>query len=172
MFTKQDLLNLYNNLNRKDINDLKGVKFAYCLSKNRGLLKTEVEALDKAQAYSEEFTKLINEFEPERLKIAEKYTEKDEKGESKKEMKMLNGREVETFVMTKENQEKNNKESDDALKAKNPELYQAREKQIEEYNNLLKEEYSTMQLHKVLSSELPADITGLQIELLKEIIRD
>ncbi len=67
--TKEDGLNLFNALNK--LGYLSGVKFAYAVSKNMGLLKSEADSLTKAN----------EPYENARIELAKKYSKKDEKND-------------------------------------------------------------------------------------------
>lgn len=76
--TKQEVVDLWNVLN--DLSSLKGpVKFGYAVSKNKRLLQPEVQAIQEATRPKAEFM----EFEKARLKLAEKYCERDKDGKPK-----------------------------------------------------------------------------------------
>lgn len=165
--TKQELLNLYNTLN--SLGSIKGAKFAYAVSKNLSLLSAEKEALDKAAAKSEEFSKLEQEFEPERIAIAEKYAKKDENGKAIKKTIQLGGQSVEVYDM--EDQKASNEECEAALKAKNPKLYEERLKQLTDYANLLKEEVKIAFFPYVVKlADVPEDISAQQMNAIFSIV--
>src|SRR3990167_10828895 len=114
--TKQEATNLYRNLNR--LGDLKGVKFAYAVSKNINLIKTEIDLLEKAIAPSEEYKK-VDEL---RVAICEKYAKKDENGKVIIKDNAYDIEDTEAFeAELKKLKEEYKKEFD------------ARDKQVEEY---------------------------------------
>lgn len=144
---------------------LPGAKFQYGVNKNIGLLKPEIESLDKAIAPSAEFAKFQEEFEPERIKIAESHAVKDKDGKPLKKMAELNGQMVEVYDMA--DNKASNDETEAAMKAKNPELYEARVKQLKDYNELLKEEVKIAFFPYVIKlADVPEGINGVQMKAL------
>lgn len=156
---KSECLALFRSLNQ--LGNLQGVKFSYAISKNLNLLKPEIEAIEKTLELPEKF----KEFDQARVALAERYAEKDEKGEAKKE-KSENG--SEQFVM--EDTKKFDKEFE-VLKKEYKEVIELREKQIEEYTKLLTEE-SEVILHKVKLDDVPSEITTKQMAGIYEIISE
>ena len=152
--TKNDSIALFQSLNR--LGTLKGVKFAYGVSRNISLLKPEVESLEKAAAVSEEYA----EFEKARIALVEKFAKKDDKG---KFIKKSNNYEIEEGK-----QEELDKEFE-ALKAENQKVFDARLKQIEEYNELLKTD-SEVKLFKINLSDVPTDISVSQMYSISAIV--
>lgn len=152
--TKNESVALFQSLNR--LGNLKGVKFAYGVSRNISLLKPEVESLEKAVAVSEEYA----EFEKKRIALVEKFAKKDEKGK---------------FIMTGNNYEiEEGKQGEldkefEELKSDNEEVFSARLKQVEEYNELLKTESSVV-LHKVSLADVPVDISVQQMFGISAIV--
>lgn len=168
--TKEKLIELYNAFFQ--LQYLRGAKFAYAIAKNIDLIKPEIEALDKVIAKSEEYQKLEQEFEPERIIIAEKYANKDKEGNVMKRTVLNNNKQVEIYDMSPENQQKSNQECEEALKAKNPTVYQERLKQVEEYNKILKEEYVNVFFPFALRVEdLPTEISVAQTTSIYPIIK-
>jgi hypothetical protein len=151
---KQDLIVLYRSLNQ--LGSLQGVKFAYAVSRNIDLIKPELEALEKVSAPSKEYL----EFEKTRVALVEKYAVKGEDGK----FIMKNNE----YEIPKEKQEELNTEFG-KLREENKELFEARENQIKEYNDLLKEE-SKIELYKVTLNDVPANITVAQMTSVKAII--
>jgi hypothetical protein len=152
--TKQGALDLYINLNK--LGNLKGVKFAYGVSKNVGLLKAEIDSLDKASAPTEEYQK----FDAERLEIVKKFAKKDDKGEpiiKDNNYEMASQKEFDTAF--------------DALKVEHKEVWEARVKQLEEYSELLKTD-SAVVLYKIALSEVPTDITVTQMYSISALVEE
>jgi len=152
MITKQELLSLYLNLNK--LGNLKGVKFSYGVSKNLALLSPEIESLNKVQEMSEEFKK----FEEKRVELIKDYSKKDESGKDIIENN--------SYVVL--DQKKWDKVFD-KLKEDNKEVVKKREKQIEEYLELLKTE-SDIKLYKIKLADIPEDITTIQMNSIISII--
>src|SRR3990167_5070475 len=122
---KKEILQLYRALNT--LGQLQGVKFAYAVSRNLAILKPEIEALEKASSPTPEFM----EMDKERIKLVEEHAEKDEQGKPKKK-----GNE---YVIPEDKKE-DFENAFEAFKLEHKELFDAREKQIEEYNALLQTE--------------------------------
>lgn len=154
VMTKKDAVELYINL--KKLGNLKGVKFAYGISRNVALLKPEIESLDKAQAPTEEYQK----FDSLRLEIVKRFAKKDEKGEP---------------IVKDNNYEMENQatfdSAFDALKFEHKEVWDARLKQLDEYNELLKSESSVV-LYKIALNDVPGDINVTQMYSINTIVED
>ena len=154
MSTKAEMIQLYQALNK--LGNLSGVKFAYAVSKNINLIEPEIKSLEKSLEASDEFKK----FEEKRMALVEKFAKKNEKGEK----------------IVKDNQYEidNQKEFDEEfenLKVENKEVYDARQKQIEEYNDLLQSE-STVELHKINLSDVPSNITVAQMASISSLVEE
>lgn len=156
---RKDYIALFGNL--KKLGGLKGVKFAYAVEKNKNLLKQEVESVQEAIKPLENF----QEYDAKRMKLAEQYAEKDEKGKAKTR-KLDNG--VEEYVIT--DLDAFNKDFE-ALKEENKSVLEERDAQIDEGNRLLDEEI-TIELYKIKLADVPEDITGEQMETVYQIIEE
>ena len=152
--TKSESVALFNSLNT--LGKLKGVKFAYAVSKNVSTLKTELESLEKVSAMSKEY----EEFEKKRVAMVESFSKKDNEGNPEKKGN--------NYIIEDGKQEELDK-AFEALKAENQELWDSRLKQIDEFNELLKTD-STVVLHKVSLNDVPADITVEQMHAITAII--
>lgn len=154
--TKNESVALFNALNT--LGKLKGVKFAYAISRNVSLLKAELESLEKASAGSKEF----EEFEAKRIAMVEGFSKKDKDGKPEKKGNnyiIEDGKQPELDA------------SFEALKKDNKEVWEARMKQIEEYNELLKTE-STVKLHKISLNDIPAEISVEQMHSITEMVEE
>ncbi len=154
--TKSESIALFNALNT--LGKLKGVKFAYAVSRNVSALKTELESLEKASAASKEF----EEFEKKRIEMVEKFSKKDKDGKAEKKGN--------NYIIEDGKQPELDKEFE-ALKSENQEVWDARLKQIEEYNELLKTD-SSVALHKISLSDVPTDITVEQMHMITEMVEE
>lgn len=154
--TKSESIALFNALNT--LGKLKGVKFAYAVSKNVSLLKAELESLEKASAASKEF----EEFEVKRIAMVEKFAKKDKDGKAEKKGN--------NYIIEDGKQAELDKEFE-VLKKENKDVWDARLKQLEEYNELLKTD-SSVKLHKILLSDLPTDITVEQLYSIYSVVED
>ena len=162
--TKEELLLLNQGLQK--VLHLSGVKFAYAINRNLDILKPEMEALEKAAKPSEDYLK----FDAERIELVEKYAEKDEKGKAKQVPMATNPQQTE-YVIEEGKQKELDKEFG-KLKEKHKEAIEAREKQVKEYNELLKTETTKLEFHKVNISDIPNQINGIQMNGIKDIIID
>lgn len=152
--TKNELVSLYQNLNR--VGNLKGVKFAYAISRNIAIIKPEIESLEKSSAQTEDY----EAFEKLRIALVEKHAKKDKDGKP-----IIKENEYEV-----EDKEKMDIEFE-ALKTEHQKVWSARETQVKEYNELLKTE-SEVKLHKVALVDVPADITVQQMHGISAIISE
>lgn len=165
--TKGEIVELFKSLHK--VLPLSGAKFQYGINKNINLLKPEIESLDKAMVASADFLKLQEEFEPERIKIAEKHANKDKDGNPLKKMAELNGQQVEVYDMA--DNKASNDETEAAMKAKSPELYEARVKQLKDYQELLKEEVKIAFFpYQIKLVDVPQEITGVQMNSIYSVI--
>jgi formate dehydrogenase maturation protein FdhE len=153
---KSELISLYQALNK--LGNLKGVKFAYGVSKNISIIKPEIELLEKSATMTDEY----KEFEEERIKMVEKFAKKDDKGKPI----MVN----DVYDIEKDNQKELNK-AFEVLKSEHKKAFEAREKQVQEYNELLKTD-STIKLFKISLGDIPNEITVAQMHSISEIVED
>ena len=154
--TKSESIALFGALNT--LGKLKGVKFAYAVSRNVSILKTELESLEKASAPSKEF----EEFEKKRIALVEGFSKKDKDGKPEKKGN--------NYIIEDGKQEDLDK-AFEALKKENQELWDSRLKQIEEYNELLKTDSSVV-LHKISLSDVPSDINVEQMHSITAMVED
>lgn len=148
---KLDVLRLNEVFNR--FGDMKyGVKFSYFLAKNRIAIKSEVEALDEARKPEQDFL----DFELERVKLAQEYSDKDSAGKPM----VQNGAFV---IVTK--LDKFEKEME-KLKKKFKGSVEQRESQMKEFEKLLSEEYVMSNPFKISFGELPESIEPSVVEVL------
>lgn len=149
----QEILNLNQALSALN---LSGVKFAYAVSKNLSLLKTEIKALQDAQKPSAEYVA----YDKERIELCKKHAKKDEKG---KPIFVNNSFDIE------------DREAFDAdlkaLQEAHKEAVEAREQQIKDFNDLLEKEVK-LTLHKIKLSDVPEAITTKEMESIYEIIEE
>jgi hypothetical protein len=151
---KEKILKLYQALNT--LGNLRGVKFAYFVVKNLNILKPEIEALQKSLEPSGDY----NAYDAERVELAKKFAKKDEKGNPVVENN--------SFVL--EDKDGFDKELKGLVK-KHKTALDIREKQISEYNELLKEE-TKVELYKVKLADVPEDITTEQMAGIFEMVED
>ena len=151
---KSEIINLFQSLQK--LGNLSGVKFAYAVSRNIAILKPEVEALNKALEGSDEF----KQFDEKRVELAKKHAKKDDKNKP-----LVNRGQFEI-----ENQEAFDAEFE-TLKSEHQEVWDARQKQVDDYNDLLKTE-SELQLYKVSLTDVPVNITVAQMHSISDIVTE
>ena len=152
--TKQDVLEFYQNMNQ--LGELKGVRFSYGIAKNLNILKPEIEALQKAL----EPTKEYQEFDVKRIELVKKYAKLDDKGEP------ITSRNE--YIL---DDEKAFNKAFEVLKKENKELVDKRDKQIDEYQELLKTE-STIELYKIKLADIPEIISAQQMYGISLIVEE
>ena len=154
----QQLFELFNALNT--VTGLSGVRFNYAIAKNIATLKPEILSLQEALKASEEF----NKYDTERIEIAKKHAKKDENGEPIKQ----NVGTQEQFII--EDKELFDKEFE-ALKEAHKEVYEARLKQLKDFEDLLEVENPVV-LHKIKLSDIPEDIKTEQLAGIYPLIEE
>ena len=152
MKTKREAMALFIGL--KKLANLKGVKFAYFVTKNMAALLPEMKALEEVSAPSEEY----QEFDKKRVELIKKFAKKNDKGG----FNIVDGNyELED--------EKGMEEAFEVLKAENKEVWDARKEQEKEYTALL-ETPSEAVLHKINLDEIPADISVAQMLSITDLV--
>ena len=151
---KGDLLNF--NAALTNVANLKGVKFAYAVSKNAQSIESELKAIQEAAKPREDFVK----YEKERVELCEECSKKDDQGKS--------------ISIRGEFQMEDRAAFDKKLKK----LRKTHEKAIDgsvaqklEIEELLKEDVE-VKIHKVAVDNLPEDLTAAQILGISEMIED
>ncbi len=134
--------------------DLKGVKFNYAIAKNSDKIKSEVKALQKIIEMSKDYKK----FDDERIELVKKYSKKDDLG----------------LPMVSDNQYiLDNKEEFDVefelLKDKHKTSVEEREKQLEEYNEILNERIE-IDFYKIKLELIPENISTSEMSVLFPLI--
>jgi len=151
-----DLFRLREGLN--DVSNLKGVKFAYVVLKNKKLIEEEIETLQKSIEMSPEF----QEFERKRISLCEQFSDKNKDGSPviiNNAYTIPNKLEFENEVAV--------------LKKQYLEYVTEREEQLSDYDKLLKEDSDLLdKLAKVKIVHIPDDISATQLDSIKEIIED
>jgi len=145
---------------------LQGVKFAYAVAKNSKLVTGEIESLQETIKPSEEYS----EFEKERDEIVKKYAKKDKNGDPKQETQEVNGQTFSFYKIEEEGMADYNKDFEE-LKEGHKEIIEARDKQLEEYDNLLKEDCD-IKVHMTVIDLVPENITGETLELIDWMIEE
>jgi hypothetical protein len=154
-----DVLNFKQGLN--SVNSLKGVKFAYAVSKNSKKVDVEIEAFKEVQKPHKEF----EAYEKERLEMCVEKSEKDENGNpiivdlgnGQQKYKIADEVWFENFIKSLQEQYK--------------ESIQNREQQMKDVENLLQSNIE-IDFHKVGVNDLPQDITAAQLNAIDLMIAD
>ena len=141
----------------KSVKNLKGVKFAYAVAKNKKKVESEIEDLKEAVKPSDKYL----EYDKKRMETCEKYCSKDDKGKA-----VIKGNVYDGLAGNR----KFEKEMERLRKDYKKEL-ESRKKQIEEYNKMLTEEIE-MDFHKLTLKEVPEDISSEQLEKILPIIEE
>lgn len=137
-----------------NVTELRGVKFAYTLIKNKKKIEEEIKILEEVVKASDDFSI----YENERIRLCEIYCEKDDNGKPvilENKYKILN---VENF-----DNELN------SLKEKHMSSILERERQINEYNKMLEEDID-INLSKIDFIDIPIDITTTQLESIEFMV--
>jgi len=161
--TKEKLIHFNNAL--FEVSDLKGVKFAYAVSKNKKKLSEEMQAIDHAQKPSEDFI----EYEKNLRELATKHAKRDEAGEiihQKNEAGQIGIAIADDDVVFTKAKEALDKKYQKAIKEQ-----EAINNKIQE---ILEEEVNleVLNFHQVAISDLPEELTANQIEKLEFMIAE
>ena len=140
------------------VGHLKGVKFSYGIAKNKKLVESEIENLQKSIEQSTEF----KEFENKRTELCEEYAEKDEKGT----FKTINNE----YVIPEDKKEEFNIRLD-AYREQHKEAIEDRAKQVVAFKEIEKEE-STVEFYKIKLSDVPEDISAEEMQGINELITE
>ena len=149
--------------------ELKGIKFAYSLAKNKKAIEKEMDALQEAIAPSKEFA----EYDKKRIELCNQHAEKDETGKAKMEVvgySIVGGQKKEEseFVFTEENRKIFRKELE-VLRKEYKEVMAARDKQIEEFNKFLEKE-NDFKPYVIAYKDIPEDITSGMMNSIIELV--
>lgn len=140
------------------VSQLRGAKFAYAMAKNKRLISAEVEDLQKGiENVSEQYT----EYDKKRLELCTEYSRKDDDGKP--------------ILTNNEFQISDRTNFDIALGKLRGEYKSAiseRDKQVEEYNDLLDKPVNGVVFHKVSFEDLPRDISAAQTDMILELIEE
>lgn len=141
------------------IEDIKGVKVNYAISRNISILKPVIDSLMICLKSSDRY----KEYEKKRLKIAEKHAQKDKVGKPVIEDNIFIGL-IGNEEFTKEFE---------ALKEEYKDALIEKEKQIDEYNSMLDEDIKEEIIpHLIKIEDIPEDITTKQMNALCPFITD
>ncbi len=137
--------------------DLKGVKFAFGLAKNKKMLVKEFEIFQEAIKPSKEFI----EYDQKRVDLCKELADKDEKGNPKMESNNY------IVIKNKEDFEIRSK----ALTEQNQSAVDDRSKQIKEFNELMNKE-SDFKPFLIARNDIPDDITSKQLSGIIDLIEE
>ena len=164
---RENLMNMYSVFQRLAGRET-SVRFHYLLLKNRRLIEPEVESIEKASVPP----KSIEAFEEARIKLCESYCEKDDNGNPKQRMVQRdpNGPPQSQFVMVPETKEEFENLIEE-LKEEHKEALDQFEAKQKEVKDLLEAEVE-ITLHTIKLSEMPKELSGLDIDAMFDIIED
>lgn len=140
------------------VSEIKGVKFAFTVLKNRKKLENQVE---EDRPIFEEILKPsegFKNYEESRIALCENHSEKNEDGTAKTEGDKYSIIDIKTFNEELENLTEEYKVAVDD-----------RKKQIDEYNNLMEEDI-TIEFQKINLDFLPEDISESQLRSIEFMI--
>jgi len=158
-FTRENLVQIWGVLN--GLKEMKTTaKGAYGISKNKGIVTIEIEAIEEAQK-NKEVPEEIKEFEKERIALCQELADKDEDDQP-----VVNGNEFQIL----ENRPAFNEKLAE-LHAKYKEALDTIKKQDETFKEFLKEEIE-INFHTIKIDDIPNDVTAQQLEILDKIIID
>jgi hypothetical protein len=137
------------------VSEVKGVKFAFAVLKNRRKLESQIE--DDRTIFEEILkpSEGFKEYEDKRISLCESSSEKDEEGKA-----ITEGDRYKIIDMVKFNNDLNE------LTEEYQDVVDDRKKQIEEYNSLM-EENIELDFQKVGFNDLPEELTENQLRSLE-----
>jgi hypothetical protein len=140
------------------VSELKGVKFAFAVLKNRKKLEAQIEEdkdiFERILEPSEEY----KEYEEKRIELCVLYSEKDEEGNA-----IIEDNKYKILDIDKFNNDLND------LTQYYQEYVDSRKEQIEEYNTLMEEDI-TIEFQKVDIDNLPEDLSETQLRSIEFMI--
>jgi hypothetical protein len=157
-FTRQQLMDFQKGLN--NVGNLQGAKFAYAVARNLAKIKTEIESIQKAFEAPEAYI----EYDKARAELAKTNAVKDEKGNPRIEIEMGQQK----YVIA--DQAKFDKELEE-LRAKHQPAVEARDRQVKEFEELLKGEVE-IDLYTINPVLLPDTISGAQTDGIMPMIEE
>ena len=139
------------------VGELRGVKFAYAMAKNKRTITAELEDLQKALKESEQYT----DYEKKRIELCKKHCIKDDDGNlvmQNNEFQIADKEQFDTEITE--------------LKAGYEEAIALRGEQVKEYSELLDKPVNGVAFHKLSLSDLPENISTAQTDMILELIED
>lgn len=154
---RKDIPGILNALD--EVSELKGVKFAFTVLKNRKIFETQIEEdkaiFEKILTPSDEF----KEFETKRIELCIECSEKDENGSP-----VVENDQYKILDLNKFDNELNK------LSKKHKEAIDARKKQIDDYNSLMEEDL-ILDFKKISINDLPNEVSEKQLRMLEFMIQ-
>jgi len=158
---KGDLIDLLMAIN--SVADVKGVKFAYGLARNKKIIQAELKVINESvEKLSPELQKVNSEFELRRIALAGKFAVKNNKGLPIKQI--IGGREKFQIADSEGFQKELDK-----LKENYKELFEELNR-LEEVNNPLMEEDVDIKLFKIKQVDFHDELSLNQLEPIMELI--
>lgn len=155
--SNQQILDLHQGLNATG--NLEGARFSYAVARNIALLRAEVEALQKAYTPSSDFL----QYNQERVELAKSHAVKID---GKEQTTIEDG--MEKYVIA--DQAKFDEELT-ALQGKYQEAIDKRQKQLDDFSSLLKEE-TEVSLYTIPFEYVPENITAAVVSAILPIIAE
>ena len=139
------------------VSTLRGVKFAYAVSKNKNTIQQEIASLRESHQPSEEYIK----FDNARMALCENHCRREENGKPA----LINDREYDIIDRPQFDIEL------EKLRGEHEAAVKEHEQGQREYEKFLDEE-SEIKLHMVTLSDLPTDITAQQLDSINMMVID
>jgi len=138
-------------------------KGAYGIAKNKRILETEKEAIQKAQQaeMNESVPQELQDFELARVELCKEYADKDEDDNP-----ILSNN---NFKIVERNAEFLKALNELRAEPKNAEALKARQDKEDKFQNFMKESIE-VDLHLMKVDDLPNDITAQQVEALGDLV--
>ena len=158
----KQVLELYQKLNNKLLESLRGVKLLYAIDRNYLKIESEVKSLERSREPSKEY----KEYDEKRNQINIDHCEKTKTGEPKT---ISITKEYFQYVIDKEKQDIY-REKMTALEGKYKDVIDKRKNELKDFDNLLEED-SEFEPYYIDHNFLPEDIEWKVYQLLKDLIK-
>lgn len=153
---RKDITEVINALD--SVSDVKGVKFAFAVLKNKKILEQQIEEDKEIFTKVLEMTEKFKEFDVKRVELCVEFSAKDENGNPITKNEQYDITDKEGF----------SKEYSKLMDEYKDEL-DARNKQMQEYESLMNEDV-TLNFKKLKESDIPTDFTPKQLGDLEFMI--
>lgn len=162
--TNLEVLNLNDLLeqHKEELNKLRGANFAWTLSRNIKKIQAECKTILANRRITTEY----EAYEKQRVELCEFYTNKDEAGNPK--IITVNGRQE--YDLDTENPEF--KEKMASLREANKDALDRQKKVFEEFNAMLKQENTSLNLLSIELSMVPSEISGELMNVVELFIKE